>query len=153
MKIMGKTVFFNLTRDKNDENSMANFVDNKYKISLDITRASFYVKVGVENNAMYSALAYSLVQRLIFIVTNYFCQTQRVEVEYKGDIVNETEVDIYTTTRVNASLGLVLAEIIGFTVGKIKADLKNKKIKKENEIKYDIGTKGQTVRTVDGKLV
>jgi hypothetical protein len=78
MKIMGKTVFFNLTRDKNDENSMANFVDNKYKISLDITRASFYVKVSVENNAMYSALVYSIIQRSIFIVTNSFCQTQRV---------------------------------------------------------------------------
>ena len=61
-------------------------------------------------------------------------------------------LEFYAVISVNLSLAMVLKELIGFFIGKIKADIRNKKIKKEKN-QNDNGAKRQIFRANDGKLV
>ena len=151
-KIAGKTVYLNLTTDKDDEHSVAKYVDNKYKPTLDITDVDVSVKVGKKGDAMFSALLYTLSERLFILGMKYIDDTQKVELKYKGQIMDKNVLEFYIVASINLSLALLLKELIVFFIEKIKADIRNNKIKKE-KIQNDNGTKRQIFRTNDGKLV
>ncbi len=151
-KIAGKTVYFNLTTDKDDEHSVAKYVDNKYKPTLDITNVDVSVKVGKKGDAMFSALLYAFSERLFILGMKYIDDTQKVELKYKGQIMDKNVLEFYIVASINLSLALLLKELIVFFIEKIKADIRNNKIKKE-KIQNDNGTKRQIFRTNDGKLI
>jgi hypothetical protein len=151
-KFAGKTAYFNLTTDKEDERSVAKYVDNKYKPTLDITNANVSIKVGKKGDAMISALLYAFSERLFILGMKYIDDTQKVKLRYTGQIVDKNALEFYAVISVNLSLAMVLKELIGFFIGKIKADIRNKKIKKEKN-QNDNGAKRQIFRANDGKLV
>ncbi|MBE5732999.1 MAG: hypothetical protein E7353_08220 [Clostridiales bacterium] len=141
-----------MTTDKDDEHSVAKYVDNKYKPTLDITDVDVSVKVGKKGDAMFSALLYTLSERLFILGMKYIDDTQKVELKYKGQIMDKNVLEFYIVASINLSLALLLKELIVFFIEKIKADIRNNKIKKE-KIQNDNGTKRQIFRTNDGKLV
>ncbi len=151
-KIAGKTVYFNLTTDTDDENSVAKYVNNKYKINLDITSVEVYVNIGKKGDAMFSALLYSLCKSMIVSGMNYITNTQKAVLFYKGQIVDSNKLEFYMVASINLSLALVIKELISFYICKIKSEIKNNKIKKEKN-QSDNGTKRQVFRAYDDKLV
>lgn len=152
IRFLSTTVFFNLTGDKNDDDSIARFADNKYRPTVDIKSIDFAITAGRRGDAMFSALLYKTVERIMFSIVGYVNNTQKVNVSYSGKIEDENKLELFTVVSVNLSFSIILVEIAKFVIGKLKADVKNNNIKKERNIN-DNGTKGQSVGTHDGKLL
>lgn len=152
IKIFSKTVFFNINKDKNDENSMANFADFSYKPTVDVKNIHLSLLVGVKGDAMLSTILYAFSERLLLSGVKYVYDTQEVGFSYRGDITNESKFETFAVVSINISLAIIAKEIIYFFALKIISKLKSKTKKKEKFIN-DNRTKGQTIRAYDAKLV